>query len=128
MAKLKDIKHPLHVTTAEWNEKVVNAPVPVVVDFWAEWCAPCHIIAPHIARLAEEYAGRLLVFKLDVDSNPEVAMHYGIQSIPTVLFMYKGNIVDAIIGAVPYSVFKSKVESLLAQAPPVTEEMLEQEI
>ncbi len=128
MAKLKDIKHPLHVTTAEWNEKVVKAPVPVVVDFWAEWCAPCHIIAPHVARLAEEYAGRLLVFKLDVDSNPEIAMQYGIQSIPTVLFMYKGQIIDAIIGAVPYSVFKNKVENLLAQVPPVTEEILEQEI
>ncbi len=128
MAKLKEIKHPLPVTGPEWKEKVLNAPVPVVVDFWAEWCAPCHMIAPHLARLAEEYAGRLLVYKLDVDAYPEIAMEYSIQSIPTVLFMYKGEVKDAVIGAVPYQVIQRKAEELLAEAPEVTEEMLEQEV
>ncbi len=128
MAKIKDIRHPLPVTSAEWDTKVVKSPLPVVVDFWADWCGPCHMIAPHIARLAEEYSGRLLVFKLDVDANPDVAMRYGIQSIPTVLFMYQGDVKDAVIGAVPYQVLQQRVERLLAQVPEIPQETLEREV
>ncbi len=128
MAKLKEIRHPQPVSAQEWKEKVLKAPVPVLVDLWAEWCAPCHVIAPHLNRIAAEYAGRVLVYKLDVDQYPEIAMQYGVQSIPTVLFFYKGQIKDAIIGAVPYQVIQRKVEDLLAQVPEVTEEMLEMEI
>ncbi len=128
MVKVKDVRSPIPVTSAEWDEKVVNAPLPVVVDFWADWCGPCHMIAPHIARLAEEYSGRLLVFKLDVDANSDVAMRYGIQSIPTVLFMYKGDVKDMVIGAVPYQMLKQRVERLLAEVPQVPPEVLEQEI
>ena len=128
MTKVKDVRHPLPVTSAEWDEKVVNSPLPVVVDFWADWCGPCHMIAPYIARLAEEYSGRLLVFKLDVDANPDVAMRYGIQSIPTVLFMYRGNVKDMVIGAVPYQVLRQRVEQLLSQVPQAPQEVLEQEV
>lgn len=128
MARIKDIRHPLPVTSAEWDTKVVKSPLPVVVDFWADWCGPCHMIAPHIARLAEEYSGRLLVFKLDVDANPDVAMRYGIQSIPTVLFMYQGDVKDMVIGAVPYQVLQQRVERLLAQVPEIPQETLEQEV
>ncbi len=128
MAKIREIRSPIPVTSAEWDEKVVRAPLPVVVDFWAEWCAPCHMIAPHIARLAEEYSGRLLVFKLDVDAYPDIAMRYNIQSIPTVLFMYKGDVRDAVIGAVPYQVLKQRVERLLAEVPQAPPETLELEI
>ncbi len=128
MAKLKEVRHPRPVSTAEWKQKVLQAPVPVLVDLWAEWCAPCHIIAPHLNRIADEYAGRVLVYKLDVDRYPEIAMQYGVQSIPTVLFFYNGEIKDAIVGAVPYQVIRQKVENLLAQVPEVSEEMLEREV
>ncbi len=128
MAKIRDVRSPIPVTSREWDEKVVRAPLPVVVDFWAEWCAPCHMIAPHIARLAEEYSGRLLVFKLDVDAHPDIAMRYGIQSIPTVLFMYKGDVRDMVIGAVPYQVLKQRVEHLLAEVPQAPPEVLELEV
>jgi len=128
MAKLKEIKQPRPVTADEWKEKVLNAPVPVIVDLWAEWCAPCHMIAPHIARIAEEYAGRVLVYKLDVDKYPEIAMQYQVQSIPTVLFFYKGDVKDAIIGAVPYQVIQRKLERILQEVPGVGEEILEMEV
>lgn len=128
MVKVKDVRAPIPVTSAEWDEKVINAPLPVVVDFWADWCAPCHMIAPHIARIAEEYSGRLLVFKLDVDANPDIAMRYGIQSIPTVLFMYRGDVKDMVIGAVPYQMLKQRVEQLLAEVPQPSQEVLEQEV
>ncbi|NPA90285.1 MAG: thioredoxin [Chloroflexi bacterium] len=128
MAKLKEIRHPRPVTANEWRSKVLGAPVPVLVDLWAEWCAPCHAIAPHLNRIAAEYAGRVLVYKLDVDKYPEIAMQYGVQSIPTVLFFYKGQIKDAVVGAAPYQVFRQKVENLLAQVPEVSEEMADLEV
>jgi len=128
MAKLKDIRHPLPVTAAEWEEKVLKAPVPVIVDFWASWCAPCHMIAAHLNRIAEEYSGRLIVYKVNTDENPELAMQYGIQGIPTVLFMHNGEVVNQIIGAVPYQVFQRKTEELLATAPQVTPEVAEIEL
>ena len=128
MAKLKEIKHPLPVTSAEWKDKVLNAPVPVIVDFWADWCAPCHMIAPHLNRLAEEYAGRLLIYKLDVDANSDIAMQYNVHSIPTLLFLYKGEVKDTLIGAMPYPVLKRKVEEFLAQVPEPEPEVLETEV
>jgi len=86
------------------------------------------MIAPHISRIAETYAGRVLVYKLDVDKYPEIAMQYQVQSIPTVLFFYQGEVKDSIIGAVPYQVIERKLERLLAEVPETSEELLEMEV
>jgi thioredoxin len=84
-----------------WNREVLESKDPVLVDFWAEWCAPCRMIAPHVEAIAEEYAGRVKVGKLDVDSSPEVAGRYDIRSIPTLLVFKDGKVVEQRVGALP---------------------------
>lgn len=89
------------VTDDTFQEEVLNADVPVLVDFWAAWCGPCRVIAPVIEQLAEEFEGRAKVAKVDVDYNPNVAMQYGVRSIPTLLFFKDGVVVDQMIGGSP---------------------------
>ena len=89
------------LTTANWESEVLQSKDPVLVDFWAEWCAPCRMIAPLVAALAEEYAGRLRVGKLDVDESPEVAGRYDIRSIPSLLVFKGGQVVEQRVGALP---------------------------
>jgi thioredoxin 1 len=93
----------LHVTSADFETEVLRSSEPVLVDFWAAWCPPCRMIAPAVEALADEYAGRAKVAKLDVDESPDVAERYGIQSIPTLLVFKDGSVVDQRIGAVPKS-------------------------
>jgi len=76
---------PIHITDAEFEEKVLNADLPVLVDFWAPWCGPCRMIAPLLDNIAEDYAGRVLIVKVNTDENADQAMHYGVQGIPTLL-------------------------------------------
>jgi thioredoxin 1 len=83
---------------ATFETEVINSDKPVMVDFWAAWCAPCKLIAPHVQALAEEFAGRAVVGKVDVDANKQWAIKYGIQSIPTLLFFKGGKLVDRMIG------------------------------
>jgi thioredoxin 1 len=104
---------PVEVNEQNWDELVINSDVPVLVDFWAEWCGPCKMIAPSVHDIAEEYDGKLSVGKLDVDSNPNIAMQYGVRSIPALIFFKDGKPVDQIIGAVPKGVLKKKVDSVL---------------
>ena len=92
--------------------EVVKSSQPVVVDFYADWCGPCKIIEPVIHKLSEEYQGKVKFVKVDTDANQELAMQFGIMSIPTVMFFSKGKVEDIIIGAVPSSVLKSKVDAL----------------
>ena len=106
---------PIQVSDADFDERVLKADLPVLVDFWAEWCGPCKMIAPIVEELSEEYAGKLEFAKLDVDSNPTTAMAYGVRSIPTLLIFKGGNPVDQIIGAVPKGALKNKIDSTLAQ-------------
>jgi thioredoxin 1 len=103
----------LELTDANFEEIVIKADKPVVVDFWAEWCGPCRIVGPIIGEIAEEYIDRAIVGKLDVDNNPEISAKYGIRNIPTVLFFKDGKVADKQVGAVPKSAFVSKLESLL---------------
>ncbi len=92
---------PKIVTDGQFRQEVLESDRPVLVDFWADWCGPCKMIAPLIDELAGEYEGKLKVAKMDVDTNPNTAMQYGIRSIPTLLVFKGGKVVDQIIGAVP---------------------------
>jgi thioredoxin 1 len=104
---------PIEVTDETFEKEVIQSDIPVVVDFWAIWCGPCRTVAPILEQIAEEYSGRIKVAKLDVDHNPNIAVKYGIRSIPTILFFKNGNFSDQIIGAYPKSNFVEKVEALL---------------
>jgi len=101
------------VTDSSFKEEVLESTDPVMLDLWAEWCGPCHIVAPAIEELACEYQGRVKVAKLDVEANPETGTKYGIRSIPTVLFFKNGKVVDQVIGAVPKKELVDKLNSLL---------------
>jgi thioredoxin 1 len=101
------------VTDATFEEMILKSDKPAMIDFWAVWCGPCRIIAPHVEAMAEEYAGRAVVAKLDVDSSRNTAIRYGIQSIPTVLFFKDGKVADRVIGAVDKKVLVNKLEALL---------------
>ncbi|HZT42886.1 MAG TPA: thioredoxin [Chthonomonadaceae bacterium] len=101
------------VTSSDFDEQVLQSSVPVLVDFWAVWCGPCKMIAPHVDALAEEYAGRVKVLKVNVDEEPELANRYGIMSIPRLLFFKDGQRVDEVVGAVPKTVIADRLEKLL---------------
>jgi thioredoxin 1 len=88
----------------------------VLVDFWAEWCGPCRLVGPVVEKLAESYEGQAVIGKVDVDSNPETAMNFGIRSIPTLLFFKNGEIVDRVVGAVPQSVLEDKLKVQMTAA------------
>jgi thioredoxin 1 len=85
-----------------------------MVDFWATWCGPCRMIAPIVEQLAETYAGQIKVGKLDVDSNPRTAAQFGVRSIPTILFLKQGKVVDTVVGAVPRQALETKIQQYLA--------------
>lgn len=105
---------PKEVTDATFEEEVINAETPVLVDFWADWCAPCKMIAPIVEELATEFDGKVKFAKVDVDNNPKSAMNFGIRGIPTLLIFSGGKPVDTVVGAVPKSVLKRRLEDALA--------------
>ncbi len=99
------------LTESNWNEEVINSDVPVLVDFWAPWCGPCRIIAPIIEELAEEFAGRVKVGKLNTDESNNIAMQYGIRAIPTVMLFKNGEVVDTRIGVQPKEALRQMLEA-----------------
>jgi thioredoxin 1 len=103
----------LEITDATFEDAVLNADIPIVVDFWAEWCGPCKMIAPIMEELAGEYADKFKVGKLNVDDNRETAMKYRVLSIPTLLVFSDGEIKQQIIGALPKGALKDKILSAL---------------
>lgn len=92
---------PVVVTDANFKSEVLDAETPVLIDFWAEWCAPCRMIVPVLEDIAKEYHGKLKVAKLDVDSNPATSMAYDIRALPTLLIFKDGKVVEQIVGALP---------------------------
>ncbi len=100
----------VEVTDANFKEEVLESNLPVLVDFWAVWCAPCFMIAPVVEEIAKEYGGKLKVCKLNVDEAPATASEYGIMSIPTVAIFKNGQVVDKIIGAVPKTTLEEKIK------------------
>ncbi len=104
---------PITISNDNFDTEVTQSDLPVLIDFWAEWCGPCKMIAPTIEEIAEEYSGKLKVGKLDVDNNSEIAAKYGIRSIPSLLIFVDGNVKDMIIGAVPKSNIVKKLESII---------------
>lgn len=104
---------PVVVSSQNFESEVVKSDIPVLVDFWASWCAPCKMIAPVVEELAKEYNGKLKVAKLDVDANRDIASSFGIMSIPTLLIFNNGSVADQVVGAVPKNMLVDKISRVL---------------
>ena len=101
------------ITSSNFNDVVLQSDKPVLVDFWAEWCGPCRMIAPIIEELSVEYTGRVVIGKLNVDESPDISVNYGVRGIPTILIFKNGQMVDRIVGAVSKSNINLKIDSHL---------------
>ena len=101
----------IEITDSNFEEVVLKSNVPVLVDFWAEWCGPCRMVGPVVEELAKEYEGKAVVGKLNVDHNPQVATTYGIMSIPALLYFKDGKVVDKQVGAVPKHILAGKLQT-----------------
>ncbi|HEC22247.1 MAG TPA: thioredoxin [Chloroflexi bacterium] len=104
---------PIHVTDETFEEEVLKAEKPVLVDFWAPWCAPCRMVAPVLEQIADEREGELVIAKLNTDENPITARRYGIMSIPTLVIFNAGEPVEGTVGAAPYGALNEWIGSLL---------------
>ncbi|MCG3210881.1 MAG: Thioredoxin [Anaerolineae bacterium] len=104
---------PIHVSDSEFEEKVLKSDKPVVVDFWAPWCGPCRMVAPILDEIAKTYAEELIVAKVNTDENPQWAMKFGVQGIPTMLFVKDGQLFDRMVGAAPKPFIQQRVDAML---------------
>lgn len=104
----------IHITASNWQSEVMSSPIPVLVDFWAEWCGPCKAIAPVLDELGAELSGKLKIAKVNVDENAELAGEFGIRSIPTLLVIQGGVVQQQMIGAMSKAALKSKIEPFLS--------------
>jgi thioredoxin 1 len=110
------VNEPIHVNDDAFEQKVLKSSLPVLVDFWAPWCAPCRMLAPSLEKLAREYAGRLVVAEVNTDENTKWAARYGVSGIPTMLFVSSGQIVYEQVGAVSYLSLRRIVDKFLGSA------------
>ncbi len=108
------IDEPINVTDASFEKTVLESSLPVIVDFWAPWCGPCKMVAPILEKFAKEYAGKLIVAKVNTDENPEWAMKYGVQGIPTMLLIADGKIANRQVGALPEPLLRQIIDEFLS--------------
>jgi thioredoxin 1 len=104
---------PIHVTDNAFEKTVLQSPVPVVVDFWAPWCGPCKVVGPFLDKIAKDYAGKLIVAKVNTDENSQYAVKYGVQGIPTMLFISGGKVVHRTVGSLPEKMIRDAVDQFL---------------
>jgi thioredoxin 1 len=107
---------PIHVTDVEFEKFVLQSELPVVVDFWAPWCGPCRMVAPALEKIAKEQAGKLIIAKVNTDENNEWAMKYGVQGIPTMLFIAGGEVIHQQVGALPEALLRQLMDQFLEVA------------
>jgi thioredoxin 1 len=107
------VNEPVHVTDAAFEKAVLHSKIPVIVDFWAPWCGPCRMVAPILEKFAKEFTGKLLVAKVNTDENPEWASKYGVQGIPTMLFVANGKIIHRQVGALPEPLLRDVVTQFI---------------
>lgn len=116
------VNEPIHVTDEAFQQAVLDSEVPVVVDFWAPWCGPCKMVEPILKEISIDYAGKLIVAKVNTDENPQWMMKYGIQGIPTMLFIAGGKVVHHQVGAVPEPFLRQMVDTFLSTVEEKVEE------
>jgi thioredoxin 1 len=107
------MNEPIHVTDAAFEKVVLKSQLPVVVDFWAPWCMPCKMVAPTLDKIAKEQAGKLLIAKVNTDENAQWAMQYGVQGIPTMLFIANGKVIHRQVGALPEAMLRQVLDRFL---------------
>lgn len=107
------MNEPIHVTDAAFKKSVLESNVPVIVDFWAPWCGPCKMVAPALEKIAKDYDGKVVVAKVNTDENQEWATRYGVQGIPTMLFIADGKVIHRQVGAVPEGMLRETLDQFL---------------
>ena len=112
------MNEPIHVNDNAFEKTVLKSNVPVIVDFWAPWCGPCKMVAPVLDKLAKEYEGKLVIAKVNTDENQEWAGRYGVQGIPTMLFVADGKVLHRQVGAVPEGILREALGQFLEVASP----------
>jgi thioredoxin 1 len=112
------MNEPIHVTDAAFEKTVLKSPIPVIVDFWAPWCGPCKMVAPILDKLAKDYEGKVIVAKVNTDENQEWAGRYGVQGIPTMLFVAEGKVLHRQVGAVPEGLLREAIDQFLEVTAP----------
>jgi thioredoxin 1 len=110
------VNEPIHVTDASFELAVLKSKLPVIVDFWAPWCGPCRMVAPTLDKIAKEQAGKLIIAKVNTDEQAEWAMKYGVQGIPTMLFVANGKVVHRQVGALPENMLRQVVDQFIEVA------------